>query len=43
LFEQNTIHISPKEVVKDTKIVVESDWSSASYFYSLIALSNDFF
>jgi 3-phosphoshikimate 1-carboxyvinyltransferase len=41
LFEQNTIHISPKEVVKNTSFVVESDWSSASYFYSLIALSND--
>ena len=41
LFEQNTIHISPKEIVMDTSFVVESDWSSASYFYSLIALSND--
>jgi len=40
-FEQNTIHISPKQVVKDTRIVVESDWSSASYFYSLIALSEE--
>ena len=41
LFEQNTIHIFPKKAVKDTRFVVESDWSSASYFYSLIALSND--
>jgi 3-phosphoshikimate 1-carboxyvinyltransferase len=41
LFEQSTIHISPKKAVKDTRFVVESDWSSASYFYSLIALSND--
>jgi 3-phosphoshikimate 1-carboxyvinyltransferase len=41
LFEQNTIHISPKECINDTRFVVESDWSSASYFYSLIALSND--
>ena len=40
-FEQNKINISPKEAVKDTSLVVESDWSSASYFYSLIALSND--
>lgn len=40
-FEQNTINISPKEVVKDTRFVVESDWSSASYFFSLIALSDD--
>jgi len=40
-FEQNTIHVFPKEVIGDTSFVVESDWSSASYFYSLIALSND--
>jgi 3-phosphoshikimate 1-carboxyvinyltransferase len=41
LFEQNTIRISPKKAVKDIRFVVESDWSSASYFYSLIALSHN--
>ncbi|EDO26908.1 predicted protein, partial [Nematostella vectensis] len=39
-FCNSKIVIQPfvKEVAK--KIVVESDWSSASYFYSIIALSN---
>ncbi len=38
-FENNVITIKPlKETTADT-IVVESDWSSASYFYSLVALS----
>jgi 3-phosphoshikimate 1-carboxyvinyltransferase len=38
-WEENVIHISPKKVMQPKTIVVESDWSSASYFYSLIALS----
>ena len=38
-FENNIIHVSPKAAVEAKKIVVESDWSSASYFYSLAALS----
>ena len=33
------IKILPKPTVHDKTFVVESDWSSASYFYSLIALS----
>jgi len=38
-FENNVITVKPlKETTADT-IVVESDWSSASYFYSLVALS----
>lgn len=39
-FENNTIkvcHTEPVEVPKT--IAVESDWSSASYFYSIVALS----
>lgn len=35
----NVIVIQPKKVVSPVKVVVESDWSSASYFYSIIALS----
>ena len=35
----NVIIIEPKKVVSPVKVVVESDWSSASYFYSIIALS----
>lgn len=37
-FEGNHIQIAPKEKVEDTTLVVESDWSSASYFYSIAAL-----
>ncbi|RYC51084.1 3-phosphoshikimate 1-carboxyvinyltransferase [Flagellimonas olearia] len=37
-FEGNTIKVEPKEAVRDTTLVVESDWSSASYFYSIVAL-----
>ncbi|PWL37848.1 3-phosphoshikimate 1-carboxyvinyltransferase [Flagellimonas aquimarina] len=39
-FEGNSIKIKPKNEVKDTTLVVESDWSSASYFYSIVALSD---
>lgn len=40
-FEENTITIPCVESIPDTKIIVESDWSSASYFYSLVALSEN--
>ncbi len=40
-FEDNVITIPKCKEVHDRKVVVESDWSSASYFYSLVALSND--
>ena len=40
LFEGNSINIQSKESVDTKDVVVESDWSSASYFYSLIALSS---
>ncbi|QIE60373.1 3-phosphoshikimate 1-carboxyvinyltransferase [Rasiella rasia] len=39
-FEGNSITISHKPTIQDTTIVVESDWSSASYFYSAVALSD---
>ena len=35
----NLITIQPKFSIEDKTIVVESDWSSASYYYSLVALS----
>ena len=38
-WKENTIIILPKATIADTSITVESDWSSASYFYSLVALS----
>ena len=39
-FENNRITIPPVTGVPKKKLVVESDWSSASYFYSLVALSD---
>jgi 3-phosphoshikimate 1-carboxyvinyltransferase len=38
-FEGNTIKVYPKKEVNQQILVVESDWSSASYFYSIVALS----
>lgn len=40
-FEDNTIRIAPVKAVTPKVVVVESDWSSASYFYSIVALSDD--
>jgi len=40
-FEENVIKIPSVEDIAPKTIVVESDWSSASYFYSIIALSAD--
>lgn len=37
-FEGNKISVAPKEAVANTTLVVESDWSSASYFYSIAAM-----
>ncbi len=40
-FEENTIKVNPKAQILNSKTqIIESDWSSASYFYSIIALSN---
>lgn len=36
-FEGNIIKVLPKKEIKKQTVVVESDWSSASYFYSIIA------
>lgn len=39
-FQDNDIVVNPLNQIKDRKtITVESDWSSASYYYSLISLS----
>lgn len=40
-FENNKITIDAYSKVLPKNIVVESDWSSASYFYSIVALSDD--
>ncbi|APQ16601.1 3-phosphoshikimate 1-carboxyvinyltransferase [Maribacter hydrothermalis] len=38
-FEGNVIKVSSKANVSPTTLVVESDWSSASYFYGICALA----
>ena len=40
-FEQKIIKIIPKKEIKNITYKVESDWSSASYFYSIIALCEE--
>ncbi len=40
-WEDNIIKIAKKEKIEDAVLTVESDWSSASYFYSLIAQSDN--
>ena len=37
-FDGNTIKVASKPVIESVNLVVESDWSSASYFYSIVAL-----
>ncbi|MGK0295884.1 MAG: 3-phosphoshikimate 1-carboxyvinyltransferase [Ulvibacter sp.] len=39
-FEGNVIKVHPKQEVETKEMVVESDWSSASYFFSLVALAD---
>jgi len=39
-FEEQIIKVLPVRSIFTKTIVVESDWSSASYFYSIIALSD---
>ena len=38
-FVGNKIAVSHAELVPASKLIVESDWSSASYWYSIVALS----
>lgn len=37
-FKGHLISVEPKSEVEATHLVVESDWSSASYYYSIVAL-----
>lgn len=41
VFKDNKITINPCDKISPKNIVVESDWSSASYFYSIVALSDN--
>lgn len=38
-FKANTIRVYPLKNTEPKNVVVESDWSSVSYFYSIVALS----
>ncbi|MFD2891881.1 3-phosphoshikimate 1-carboxyvinyltransferase [Flavobacterium chuncheonense] len=38
-FESNVIKVQPLNIITTTNVTVESDWSSASYWYSIVALS----
>ncbi|MEL6810227.1 MAG: 3-phosphoshikimate 1-carboxyvinyltransferase [Bacteroidota bacterium] len=38
-FKENVIAITSKESIADMELTVESDWSSASYFYSIASLT----
>jgi len=40
-FEENVITIQPNLQALSKNVIVESDWSSASYFYSIAALSDN--
>lgn len=39
-FKDDRIYIEPTKEVEPVKIAVESDWSSASYFYSIAAIAD---
>jgi len=41
IFSENKIEIISAKKIKDKIFNVESDWSSASYFYSIVALSKN--
>lgn len=40
-WEGKTIKVLPKNSIEGKTVVVESDWSSASYFFSFVALSEN--
>ena len=40
-FEGQIIKVAPKATIENNVLTVESDWSSASYYYSLVALSSE--
>ena len=39
-FEGSIIRVAPKKEIIPTQVTVESDWSSASYYFSIIAMSD---
>ncbi len=37
--ENNTIKVNSQFTIHNSQLIIESDWSSASYYYSIVALS----
>lgn len=40
-FKGNILNVKPQFSIANSQFIIESDWSSASYFYSIIALSKE--
>ena len=40
-FEKNLINVKPTKKINDIIYDVESDWSSVSYFFSMVALTKN--
>ncbi|MET0760478.1 MAG: 3-phosphoshikimate 1-carboxyvinyltransferase [Flavobacterium sp.] len=40
-FKENKIIVFPQFEIHNSKFTIESDWSSASYFYSIVALAEE--
>jgi 3-phosphoshikimate 1-carboxyvinyltransferase len=38
-FRDNMVKVNHQSSIRNQKVLIESDWSSASYFYSIVALS----
>jgi 3-phosphoshikimate 1-carboxyvinyltransferase len=38
-FEKNVLKVNSQFTIHNSQLIIESDWSSASYYYSIIALS----
>ena len=38
-FEKNIIKVNSQFTIRNSQFIIESDWSSASYWYSIVALS----
>lgn len=41
IFSENNITVKPVSKIENRAVLIESDWSSASYFYSIVALSEE--
>ena len=38
-FEKNVLKVNSQFTIHNSQLIIESDWSSASYYYSIVALS----